>query len=99
MLIETAIFNGDKGSWNVWRQLLQWQRGARKITAAGKRAALEIDDLNRWRTFGNFQRLDRRQVRTDPGNDTSTADRKPKTNYQRPIGEARNQGSSAACAF
>jgi hypothetical protein len=85
MVVETPVFDGDEGPWNVRRQLLQWQWGACKITAAGERAALEVDDLNRWGPFGNFERLDRRQVCTDPGDNTYAADRNPKAHDQRPI--------------
>ena len=91
MLVEAPVLDGDEGFGNVGRQFLQRQRRAGKVAAAGQRTALEVDDLDRRRAFGNFQRLDRRQMGADPGNETGAADRNPKADDQRPICKADNE--------
>src|SRR6185503_14725190 len=85
MLVEAPVLDGDEGFGNVGRQFLQGQRRAGKVAAAGQCTALEVDDLDRRRAFGNFQRLNRWQMSADPGNETGAADRNPKADDQRPI--------------
>src|SRR6185436_5262015 len=64
MLVEAPVLDGDESFGNVGRQFLQRQRRAGKVAAAGQRAALEVDDLDRRWAFRNFQRLDRRTMST-----------------------------------
>ena len=70
--------------------------GAGEIAAARERAALQVDDLDRWRALRNFQRLDRRQMRADPGDDADAADAEPQADHQRPVGNAADERADAA---
>ena len=66
MRIEAPILDGDEGLRHVARQVLQRHRGAAHVAARREQPALQIDDLDRGRPLGDFQRLDRRQMRADP---------------------------------
>ena len=64
--IEAAVLDRDEGLRHVARQVLQRHGGAAHVAARGQRLALQIDDLDRRRALGDFERLDRRQMRADP---------------------------------
>ncbi len=95
MLVEAAILDGDESLRHVARQFLQRQHGAAAVAAGGKRAAMHVDDLDRGRPLGNFQRLDRRQMRAGPGNRADAADNQPERQHQAPINGAADQRTFA----
>ena len=104
VLIEAPVFDGHECSRHISRHFLQRRRRAGEVAAAGKRVALRVDDLDRGRTLWNFQRLDRRQMRADPGNNTGAADREPQAGDQAPVCDAADDcalaasGACLACA-
>ena len=96
MLVEAPILDGDECLRHIARHFLQGQRFAGEIAASGERAPLHVHDLDRGRTFGNFQRLDRRQVRANPGHHADAADREPQTDDQAPVCDSADQGPLVA---
>ena len=95
MLIEAAVLDGDEGFRHVARQIFQGQHGAAVIAAGGERAAMHVDDLDRGRPLGDFQRLDRRQMRAGPGNGANAADDQPQRQHQAPIHGAADERALA----
>ena len=96
MLVEAPIFDGEEGARNVARHLLQRQRRAGQIAAPRQQAAFTIDNLDRRRPFGDFQRLNRRQMRAHPKERADTSDAEPQAGYQGPIGQPADTPSRAA---
>ena len=62
MRIEAAVLDGDERLRHVARQFLERNRIAVVLAPRGEQPAVEVDDLDRRRTLGDFQRLDRRQI-------------------------------------
>src|SRR5882757_797940 len=85
MRIEAAVLDGDERFRQIRRQVLQRDIGAGHFAALRQHAAVEADDLDGWRAFWNFQRLDRRQMRADPDHDADDGDRAPQPEYRAPI--------------
>src|SRR6185437_5104130 len=56
-----------------------------------KRTAGHIDDLDRGRPLGDFQRLNRRQVRAGPGDHADGADDQPQAEHKTPIDRAADE--------
>ena len=69
----------------IGRQILQRDIGAGHFAALRQHAAVEADDLDGRRTFRDFQRLDRRQMRADPDDDADDGDRRPQAEHRAPI--------------
>ena len=102
--IEAPVFDGDEGLRHIRRQFFQRQHRAGAVAAGGERAAAEIDDLDRRRPLGDFQRLDRRQMRADTDHRADARDAKPEREYDAPVGEATDERTCGArrasiCAF
>ena len=91
MLVEAPILDGDEGPRNVIRQFLQRQDFAGEIAAPRQRAAGHVVDLDRGRALGDFQRLDRRQMRADISHGAGAADRDPQAEHQAPINQPAGQ--------
>ena len=66
MRIEAPVLDGDEGLGHIARQFVQRHRCSAHVAAGGECCAVGAEDQNRWRTLGNFQRLDRRQMDADP---------------------------------
>ena len=77
VLVKAAVLDGDEGLRHVTRQVLERQWLTGEVAAARQRAALGIDDLDRRRPLGDFERLDRRQVRADIDHRADAADGEP----------------------
>ncbi len=95
MRIEPAVLDRDKGVRQVRRQLLQRHIGAGHLAALRQHAAVETRDLDGRRPLGDFQRLNRRQMRAGPDHRTDQPDSAPQAEHQAPIGEARQAGANA----
>ncbi len=98
VLVEAAVLDGDEGLRHVTRQVLERQRLAGEVAAARQRAALGIDDLDRRRPLGDFERLDRRQMRADIDHGADAADREPQSEHRAPSRSRARSASGAACA-
>ena len=88
MRIEAAVLDGDKRLRQMGRQILQRDIGARHFSARGDDGAVHAGDLDGRRALGNFQRLDRRQLRADPDNHASGCDDRPQAEYGAPVDKA-----------
>jgi len=65
-------------------------------------AAVEANKLDRRRTFWNFQRLDRRQMRADPDNDADDRDCRPQAEHRAPVeqpSDAKNARATSTGAW
>ena len=91
MVVEAPILDGDEGVRDVARQFLQRDDFAAHVAAHGERVAADIHDLDRGWALGNFERLDRRQVRAGPGDGGDAADAEPEAEHQAPINEAAEE--------
>ena len=96
VFVETAILDGDECLRHIARHFSQRQRLAGEIAAARKCAALDVDNLDRRRALGNFQRLDGRQMRAGPGDDADTGDAEPQAGHQTPVGNPADARADAA---
>jgi hypothetical protein len=88
VLIEAPVLDRDEGVRQVFRQRAERDRRAGEIAAAGERLAVQIDDVDARRTLGNFQRLNGRQMRADPGDASGRADDEPAPGPNRPTATA-----------
>ena len=96
--VEAAVLDGDEGLRQISRHFLQRQHRAAHVAARGEHVTVVADDLDRGRALGNFQRLDRRQMRADIGDGAGAADRGPQAEHQAPIDDAAGE-RAAASAF
>ena len=85
--IEAPVLDRDEGLRHVARQVLERDRGAAHVAARGEQLAVQVDDLDRRRALGNFQRLDRRQVRADPDRAADRRRSPPRGRHRAPIGD------------
>ena len=102
--IEAAILDGDEGVGHIGGHFAQRHRGAPHIAARRQRRAVVAEDQNRWRPLGNLQRLDRRQVDTDPDDDHGDGDHPPQRQHGGPVDQpadarAARAGALARAAF
>jgi len=72
--IEAAVLDGDEGLRQVGRQFLQRNIGTGHFAPCRQQAAVNADDLDGRRPLRDLQRLDRRQMRTDPDDDAHGRD-------------------------
>ncbi len=78
----------------IRRQVFQRDIAAGHFAAACQHAAVEPDDLDGRRPLGDFQRLDRRQMRADPDHHADDGDARPQAKHGGPV----EQPSDAAAA-
>ncbi len=84
MAVEAAVLDGDEGTRQIGRQVLESDGGAVHFAAGGKRLAVEADDLDAGRAFRDFDRLDRRQIGGDQRENAADRDHPPEADHQRP---------------
>ena len=96
MRIEAPVLDRDECLRHVARQVLERHRGAAHVAAGGEQVALQIDDLDRGRALGDFERLDRRQMGADPHRAADDGDDQPEADDRAPIGHPSDGPSPAA---
>ncbi len=96
--VETAILDGDERLGHIVGQVVQRHRGAAHIAAGRKRRAIEAEDQDRRRAFGNFERLDGRQMDADPDQNADGADDRPQGEDGGPINQTAGAGTAFAAA-
>ena len=89
MRIEAAVLDGDKRVGNVVRQFRQRHRRAAHVAAGRKGRAVVADDQHRGRAFGDFERLNRRQMDADPDQRADAGDGRPQRQHHAPVEQAR----------
>jgi hypothetical protein len=97
--IEAAVLDGDERLRQIGRQILQRDIGAGHFAAGGDNTAVHAGDLDGGRALGNFQRLNRRQMRTDPDNDTGGGNDRPQAQNCAPVNQAAKARSRPASRF
>ena len=97
--IEAAVLDRHERLRHVARQILQRHRGAAHVAAGGERMALHVDDLDRGRTLGDFERLDRRQVGAHPHGAADDGDHQPEADHRSPIGDPPDAPPAATAAL
>ena len=97
--IEAAILDGDEGVRHIGRQFAQRNSGAAHIAARRQGRAIVAEDQDRRRPFGNFQRLDRRQVDTDPHDHARDGDHAPQRQHGAPVDDAADAQARLAGAL
>ena len=97
--IEAPVLDRDERLRHVARQVLERHRGAAHVAAGGEQMALQIDDLDRRRALGDFERLDRRQMGADPHHAADRGDDQPEADDRAPIGDASDGPSPAAATL
>ena len=90
MRIEPPVLDGDERLGQIGRQVLQRDVGAGHLAACRDHAAVGADDLDGRRPLGNFQRLNRRQMRADPDDDATGGDHRPQAKDRAPIEQTAN---------
>ena len=98
MRIESAILDRDEGLRHVFRQFLDGRRDA-AVAARHHHLAVDARDLDRGRAFGHFQRLDRGQMRADPGDQPDQRDDAPEREHGAPIDRAADQRAPVGLCF
>src|SRR5262249_54635945 len=78
--------------------LLERHRGAAHVAARREVLAAETEDLDRGRALGDFERLDRRQVRADPGDRRGPGDHRPEAEHHAPIDKASDHRPALVAA-
>src|SRR4029453_2623807 len=91
VVVEGAVLDGDESLRHVGRHFLQRQWSAGEISPARQRATLKIHDLNGWRALRDFERLDRRRGRADPGDKAGGPYGKPQAGDQAPVGNPADE--------
>ena len=98
MRVEAPVLDRHECLRHVARQVLQRHRGAAHVAAGGEQVALQIDDLDRGRALGDFERLDRRQMGADPHRAADGGDDQPEADDRAPIGHPSDGPPPAATA-
>ena len=96
MLVEAPVLDGDEGARHVRRQVLERQGRTGKIATPRQRVVLVVDDLDRRRPLGDFQRLDRRQMRAHPDHGADAGDTAPQAGDNAPISDPSDQRALAS---
>src|SRR5262249_6016001 len=86
--VEPPVLDGDEGLGQIGRHLLERDGSSAHVAARRERPAAEAENLDRGRALRNFERLDRRQVRADPGNRADAGNHRPQAHHETPVAHA-----------
>src|SRR5215831_1982011 len=95
MVVEPPVFDSDEGLGQLGRHFTDRDRGAAHFAAGCEDAAVAGVDRDGGGAFRNFQRLDWRQVKRDPGEQASQPDSGPEYQHYAPVDQADKRGASA----